>query len=363
MDLAVQHAGIADEIRDGFDRVLQSTSFILGDEVSRFEAAYAAFSGVKHCIGVANGTDALELCLRAIGVGPNDEVIVPANSFAASALAVVRSGANPVFCDVDPDTHLIDVGDAQKRITRSTRAIMPVHLYGQMAPLEEVTELAASAGLAVVEDAAQAQGALRNGKGPGASTPAAATSFYPGKNLGAYGDAGAVLTNDEAIVRSLRGLRNYGAERKYFHTEIGFNSRLDSLQAVVLNVKLKHLAAWNECRRSAAMRYQTMLQDVPGIHLPRLLEGNEHIWHLFVIRVSDRDRVLQELNRAGIGAGIHYPVPIPHQPAFAFLRHKIGDFPVAEKSSREILSLPIYPEITPAQQAHVVKVLVRAMGN
>ena len=363
VDLAAQHAEIAGEIAQGFERVINDTGFVLGDEVGRFESAFAEFSSVRHCIGVANGTDALELCLRALGVGAGDEVIVPTNSFAASALAVVRAGATPVFCDIDADTYLIDPSDAAKRITRSTKAIMPVHLYGQICLMEQIADLATSENLYVVEDAAQAQGASRLGTRAGGFGVAAGTSFYPGKNLGAYGDAGAVLTNSDDVAERVRGLRNYGAKHKYIHSQMGFNSRLDSLQAAVLNVKLKRLTRWNDQRREAAHRYAELLRDTEDILLPSTSSPGEHIWHLFVVRVRDRDTVLRTLNEAGIGAGVHYPVPIHLQPAFGFLGSKAGDLPVAEEIASEILSLPIYPEITEEQQRFVADSLLRALRS
>ncbi len=362
VDLGAQHRQVAEEIARGFERVLGNTSFILGKDVKEFEDAFARFSGVPHCIGVANGTDALELCVRAVGLGPGDEVLVPANSFIASALAVARAGATPVFVDSDPVFHLIDVEQVAARITPRTRAIMPVHLYGQLAPMLAIEALAKDRGLFVIEDAAQAQGATRDGRGAGTFGLCAGTSFYPGKNLGAYGDAGAVVTTSAEVDKKIRALRNYGSEVKYHHPETGFNSRLDTLQAVVLNAKLARLAGWNQQRRAAARRYDELLADVPGVTLPRTLPGNEHIFHLYVIRVPGRDQVLAKLNAAGIGAGIHYPVPIHLQGAFRHLGGKPGDFPVAEQAAHEILSLPMFAEITPGQQDEVVAALRRALA-
>jgi dTDP-4-amino-4,6-dideoxygalactose transaminase len=239
---------------------------------------------------------------------------------------------------------------------------MPVHLYGQMAPVEEIADFARSHDLVVIEDAAQVQGAVRNGETyPATLGLAAGTSFYPGKNLGAYGDAGAVLTNSDDIARAVRALRNYGSETKYQHDRIGFNSRLDSLQAVVLNVKLKYLVEWNEARRAAAQRYMDMLEDLQDVTLPEVMNGNEHIWHLFVVRVQERDRVLKAMNADGIGAGVHYPVPLHLQPAFAGSGHEKGDFPVAERLADEVLSLPLFPEISEEQQRRVVDALARAL--
>ena len=362
VDLRFQHLAIADEVARGFAAIFDKTAFILGPAVKEFEEAYAAFIGARHCVGVANGTDALELALRAAGTDADAEVLLPANTFIATALAVVRSGARPVLVDCDPEYHLLDVEQAAARATKRTRFLMPVHLYGQMAPVEKVEALARSHDLMVIEDAAQAQGARRHGRSAGVCGLAAGTSFYPGKNLGAYGDAGAVTTDSDEIAGRLRALRNYGSEVKYHHPEIGFNSRLDTLQAVVLNAKLKHLGGWNEARRAAARRYDELLADLPAVRTPRTLPGNEHVFHLYVVRVPNRDEVVKRLNADGIGAQIHYPVPIHLQGAFRQLGLGEGSFPVAEKAAREILSLPMYPEITADQQARVVASLRRALG-
>jgi len=361
VDLREQHRQVAEEVARGFARVLESGCFVLGPEVEGFEAAFARFSAVEHCVGVANGTDALEIALRAAGVGPGDEVIVPVNSFIATALAVARAGAVPVLADCDPDHHLIDVAEVARKIGARTRAIVPVHLYGQLAPMEELERLVRGSGVVLVEDAAQAHGATRHGRAPGAFGVAAGTSFYPGKNLGAYGDAGAILTNDEAIQRRARALRNYGSDVKYAHPETGFNSRLDPLQAVVLSAKLRRLALWNEQRREAARRYDALLAGAPGVCLPATLPGNEPVWHLYVVRVPRRDEVLAKLRAAGIQAAVHYPTPIHLQGAFRSLGHRRGDFPVAEAAAGAVLSLPIYPGITPAQQERVAEVLRAAV--
>ncbi len=361
VDLKWQHLQVEAEVREGFDAVLERTAFILGPAVSDFEAEYAAFSGAKHCIGVANGTDALELLVRAVGIGPGDEVILPANTFIATALGVARAGATPVLVDSDPVHHLIDVDQVKGAIGARTKAIMPVHLYGQCAPTEALEPLVRDAGIPILEDAAQSQGAKRNGAVSGTLGLGSATSFYPGKNLGAYGDAGGVVTNDDALADQVRKLRNYGSEVKYHHPETGFNSRLDTLQAVVLSAKLRRLAEWNQMRRDAAARYQALLGDLAGITLPGTLAGNEHVWHLYVVRVPERDRVLKALNDAGVGAGIHYPVPVHLQGAFAHLGHGPGDFPVAERAADEILSLPLSPGITEAQQEEVAKALRAAL--
>ena len=354
VDLQLQHRQIEDEVREGFDRVLSQGSFILGPEVEEFEQAFAAFSGASHCVGVASGTDALELALRAAGVGQDDEVLVPVNTFIATALSVARVGARPVFVDCDPAHWLIDTGAAEAAITPRTRAIVPVHLYGQMAPMAALAPIAQQNGLALVEDAAQAQGARQNGGDVCANSVAAATSFYPGKNLGAYGDAGAVLTSNEEIASDLRRLRNYGSDVKYHHPVQGFNSRLDTLQAVVLLAKLRHLDRWNQQRRDAAARYESLLQDIGDVRRPSTAEGNEHVWHLYVVRVPRRDHTLAALHEAGIGAGIHYPTPLHLAGAFEHLGYQRGDFPRAEEAADEILSLPLFPGIEAEQQERVV---------
>jgi dTDP-4-amino-4,6-dideoxygalactose transaminase len=362
VDLKVQHRQVADAVAKGWAEVLENTSFILGKHVTEFEQAFAAFQGVAHCVGLANGTDAVELAVRALGIGVGDEVILPANTFIATALGVARAGATPVLCDSDPVYHLIDPTKIEAKITAKTKAIYPVHLYGQMAPMEAIAKVIGDRSIAILEDAAQSQGAKRSGKSAGAFGAIAATSFFPGKNLGAYGDGGAVLTQSDALAKKAKALRNYGSEVKYHHPETGFNSRLDTLQAVVLSAKLAHLARWNDERREAADRYRALLSDVKAVTLPETLEGNEHVWHLYVVRVANRDEVLKKLNAAGIGAGIHYPVPVHLQGAFAHLGHTRGAFPVAEKAADEILSLPLFPGITAEQQATVAAELKKAVA-
>lgn len=360
VDLAAQHAEIAGEVGEGLARVMAETSFILGPAVAQFEHAFARFCGVAYCVGVGNGTDAIEMIVRALDLTAGDEVVVPANTFIATALGVLRAGGRPVLVDCDRD-FLLDPGRLGAALTPRTRALLPVHLYGQVANMEEICEIARARGLAVLEDAAQAQGARRHGKSAGSFGLAAATSFYPGKNLGAYGDAGAVLTDSADLAGRLRRLRNWGSERKYHHPEIGFNSRLDTLQAVVLQAKLARLEAWNEARRKAAALYGELLADLPGVELPRTLPGNEHIWHLYVIRVPNRDQVLARLHAEGVGAGIHYPTPLHLHGALGGLGYREGDFPEAERASREVLSLPIYPHLTAAQQERVAAALRKAL--
>ena len=362
VDLSAQHAAIADEVAEGWREVLAKTAFIGGPQVATFEREYAEFISVPHCVGLANGTDAIEIALRALGVGYGDECIIPANTFIATAEAVSRAGATPVLVDcADDDTYLIDADAVAAAVTSRTAAIVPVHLYGQAAAVELLLPLARRIGAHIVEDAAQSQGARRNGTYTGALGDVAATSFYPGKNLGAYGDAGAALTSSPDVAAQIRTIRDHGSARKYEHEVLGVNSRLDTLQAVVLSAKLRRLAEWNAARRVAAARYEELLSGCDAVIRPRTLDGNEHVWHLYTVRVPERDRALKELHAAGIGAGIHYPVPIHLTPAFSSLGHVQGSFPVAERSARELLSLPLYPEITTAQQERVVSVLMSAL--
>lgn len=350
-DLAAAHAEIAAEVADGFDRVLATTAFINGPDVAAFEREYAAYSEAAHCVGLGNGTDAVEFALRAVGCGPGSEVVIPANTFVATAEAVVRTGARPVLADVDPDHLLLD--PARVEVTSRTAAIVPVHLYGQMAP--DLTGL----GVPVVEDAAQSQGASQNGRRLLGSI--AATSFYPGKNLGAYGDAGAITTDNPDLARAVRLLGDHGSEAKYRHETLGFNSRLDTLQAVVLRAKLRHLTTWNDARRAAATRYNALLADIPCVVLPTEAPGNIHVWHLYVIRVPNRPQVTRVLDELGIQTGIHYPTPIHLQPAFEFLGHTPGDFPTTEQAAKQILSLPLHPHLTEAHQTHIANALHKAL--
>jgi len=361
VDLAAQHAEIAEEVSAGLAALFEASDFIGGKAVEEFERDYCETLGVPHCIGVANGTDALELALRAADVGPGDEVIVPANTFVATVGAVRRAGAKPVLADVDDEWLLLDPDPALAAITPRTMAIVPVHLYGQVAPIEELSASAAATGIAIIEDAAQAQGATRHGRPAGSFGVAAGTSFYPGKNLGAYGDAGAVLTVDANLARRVRLMRDHGSERKYDHEIVGWNSRLDTLQAIVLQAKLRRLARWNAARQVAAARYDSLLAEIPQVRVPVTMSGNVHVWHLYVVRVPERDRVLAALQAAGIGASIHYPTPIHLTGAYRSLGYGPGSFPVAEAAAEEILSLPLYPHITAVQQQRVVAELKEAL--
>jgi dTDP-4-amino-4,6-dideoxygalactose transaminase len=362
VDLRIQRDRVADEVGAGLARVLEATAFIQGPDVAAFEREFADYTGRTHCIGVGNGTDALEFALRAAGIVPGDGVALPANSFVATAEAVLRIGAVPLLVDVDERYLLLDPA-ALEAVAGRCRAVLPVHLFGQMAPMGRIGEIAERYGLVVVEDAAQAQGATHRGVPIGGWGVAAGTSFYPGKNLGAYGDAGAVITDDPELARRVRLLANHGSEVKYEHEVIGFNSRLDTMQAVVLRAKLARLDVWNEERRAAARRYTDLLSGVPGVRVPEVAPDDEHVWHLYVVRVPGRDAVLADLQASGIGAGIHYPVPLHLTGALGGSAGRQGEHPVAELAAAEILSLPLYPGITTVQQERVVDALASAVDR
>ena len=359
LDLAAQQAEVADEVLPLWERLFSDAAFVGGEHVDGFERDYAEYIGVDHCIGVGNGTDAIELALRAVEVRPDDEVIMPANTFIATAEAASRIGAVPVFVDVDPDQLLIDPAAVESAITARTRAIVPVHLFGQTAPMDAITPIAERRGLVIVEDAAQAQGASSTVGRAGSLGRVAATSFYPGKNLGAAGDAGAVLTDDPAVAEIVRNLGSHGSSVKYVHDRVGVNSRLDAVQAAVLRAKLRRLDSWNAARRAAAARYADLLADVPGVRVPTVRPGNEDVWHLYVVRVDERDRFMAALDAGGIGVGIHYPTPVHLTAAYAHLGYRRGAFPVAEAASEQILSLPMFPHLTEAQQERVVDEISR----
>ncbi len=363
VDLVAQQADVNAEVMAGLAEIFRQAAFVGGPAVAEFETAYAGFLGARHCVGVANGTDALELALRAAGVEAGDEVILPANTFIATAEAASRIGAVPVPVDVDPDYLLIDPEAVAAAVTARTRAVVPVHLFGQTAFVERLIPIASACGAVIVEDAAQSQGATRFGRSAGTLGLAAGTSFYPGKNLGAAGDAGAVVTDDDGVAARVRTLSSHGSLRKYEHDVVGFNSRLDAVQAVVLRAKLARLQEWNRQRRAAAERYRLLLADMPSVELPREAPGNVDAWHLYVVRVPDRDAVLAALHAAGIQAGVHYPVPVHRSGAYAGAGMRAGSFPVAEAAAGRILSLPLFPHITEAQQERVVAALTLAVAG
>lgn len=346
LDLKTPYLELKDELDAAYRRVMESGWYILGKEVEAFEAEFAAYCGTQHCIGVANGLDALGLIIRAYGIGPGDEVIVPANTYIATWLAVTHSGARPIPVEPDETTCNIDPELIERAITARTRAILAVHLYGQPADMDPINALAGKHGLNVIEDCAQAHGACYRGRRAGGLSNAAGFSFYPGKNLGAFGDGGAVTTDDPALAERIRVLRNYGSHVKYHNKVVGFNSRLDELQAAILRVKLRTLNKWNERRRQVARRYLQAFSHHKQLVLPFVPDWAEPVWHLFIIRHRQRDALQETLAAAGIGTMIHYPIPPHRQPAYADLLLREGDFPISERLAKEVLSLPMGPHLT-----------------
>ena len=356
VDLQAQYQSPKPEVDKAVQAVMERGDFILGGAVSEFEVQFARYCGVKHCVGVDSGYSALELIMRAHGIGLGDEVITAANTFIASTLAISNAGATPVLVDCDPETYNIDVTKIEAAITSRTKAIMPVHLYGQTADMDAIRSIARDHGLYVFEDAAQASGARYKGRMAGGLGDAAGFSFYPGKNLGAYGDGGAVTTNDPEIADKVRLLRNIGQKVKYYHEVKGFNNRLDTMQAAVLRVKLPYLDEWNAERRRAAASYEALLDGLPVV-APQAADFAEHIYHLYVVRLSEREALMAYLKDQGIATGLHYPIPIHLQPAYAELGYKRGDFPVTEAYAETIMSLPIFPELSDEKVAYVVRAI------
>lgn len=352
VDLRSQYRQLQSEVDPAVLAVMQRGDFVLGGAVSEFERAFADYCGVDYCVGVDSGYSALEMIVRAYDIGPGDEVITVANTFIATTLAISNAGATPVLVDCDPQTYNIDVTKIEAAIMPRTKAIMPVHLYGQTADMDAIVAIARKHGLFVFEDAAQASGARYKGRMAGSLGDAAGFSFYPGKNLGAYGDGGAVTTNDPEIAEKIKLLRNIGQKVKYFHEIKGFNHRLDTMQAAVLGVKLPYLNDWNASRRRAAATYAELLADLPLI-TPETADYAEHIFHLYVVRVDDRQPLMDYLKDKGIATGLHYPIPIHLQPAYVELGYKMGDFPVTEAYAEKIMSLPIFPELDDEKVAYV----------
>lgn len=345
VDLRAQHDSIRKELFDTITQIIDTSSFIMGQAIKEFESKFAEFCGSKHAIGVSSGTSALHLALWALDIGPGDEVITIPHTFIATAEAISMRGAKVVFVDIDPATYTMDVSKLQAAITPRTKAILPVHLYGHPTDMDPLLEIARKHGLKVIEDCAQAHGAEYKGRRVGSMGDAGCISFFPGKNMGAMGDAGAVVTNDDAIARKVSLLRNHGREGKYEHEMVGYNERMDTLQAAILNVKLPHLDDWNEMRRTHAAEYCAALAGTK-IGLPVVAPNCKHVYHLFVIRHPRRDDLQKSLKEKGIATGVHYPLPLHLQPAYADLKHREGDFPATEKAAKEILSLPMYPEMT-----------------
>jgi dTDP-4-amino-4,6-dideoxygalactose transaminase len=362
LDLHAAYRELQGDLDDAAQRVLASGGYVLGVEVERFEADFAAYCGAAFSVGVASGLDALHLILRAMEIGPGDEVIVPSNTYIATWLAVSSAGATPVPVEPDCRTYNLDPARIADVITPRTKAIIPVHLYGQPADMDSINEVAGRHRLKVIEDAAQAHGARYKGRRVGALGSAAGFSFYPSKNLGAMGDAGAITTNDAELAARVRLLRNYGSSVKYSHREKGFNSRLDELQAALLAVKLPKLDDWNDRRTHVTADYLRALEDIPGLGLPFVPDYAEPVWHLFVVRHLKRNRLQEHLAAAGVGTLIHYPCPPHLQPAYADLGYGPGTFPLAEKMSAEVLSLPMGPHITRQQSGHVAAQLAAFAG-
>lgn len=356
LDLHRQYASIKPGIDKAIQGVLKRQMFILGEELDKFEKDYADYLNIRSVVGVNSGTDGLILALRALGIGKGDEVITQTNSFIATAIAISEVGATPVLVDIDPNTYEMDVDMVKKKITKKTKAILPVHLYGAPAPIEDLVELAKAKGLFLIEDACQAHGATYKNKKLGTFGDVSVYSFYPGKNLGAYGDAGAIATQDSKIADKLIKLRNYGMTKKYYHDTIGYNSRLDEIQAAVLRTKLKKLDQWNKKRNAIAKQYITLL---PHIKKQTILPDGTSNYHLFVIEIPTRDKLQAYLKTHGIDTLIHYPVPIHLQACYKDLGYKKGDMPHAEKSSERLLSLPMYPELRAVEVAYITECITR----
>jgi dTDP-4-amino-4,6-dideoxygalactose transaminase len=359
VDLHAQYLTIKDEIDDAIARVISRSAFIGGDELRQFEKEFASYCEAKACVGVGNGTDALYLALRALGIGSGDEVITVAHTFIATAETISLTGARPVFVDVKEDSMLMDPDLLEAAITSRTRAIIPVHLYGQPCEMDRIMAIARRHGLKVIEDAAQAHGARWRGKRAGSMGDAACFSFFPGKNLGAFGDGGAVVSQDEKLIEQIRALANHGRVDKYIHENEGVNSRLDGMNAAILRVKLRNLDAWNAARRRHARQYMEVLRGSAAV-LPVVHPNAEPVWHLFVVKVAARDQVQARLNEQGIAAGVHYPLPLHWQPAYRHLKIAEGALPVTERVAESILSLPMYPELSQNQVCAIGGALIDA---
>ncbi|MFH1441845.1 MAG: DegT/DnrJ/EryC1/StrS family aminotransferase [Candidatus Omnitrophota bacterium] len=368
VDLKLQHNEVLSEINNAINTVIKRSDFILGKDVPLFEQEFAKYCGVSYAVGVSSGTAALFLALSSLGISSSDEVIIPDFTYIATALAVSYTQAKPVFVDIEPDTYNIDLTKLEQAITKNTKAIIPVHLYGQPANMPEILKVAKKYKLKVIEDAAQAHGAkikISGGKWQktGALADIGCFSFYPSKNLGCMGDGGMIVTNNQRIYEKLIILRDYGRISKYEHEIIGYNSRLDTLQAAILRVKFRKLNTWDTMRQKAAGMYNKYLSGIPGIYLPYVSKQVKHVYHVYAIRSNNRDKLLAKLKENNIDALIHYPIPIHLQKAYAGLGYKKGDFPVSEKTAREIISLPIYPHLKEAQIKYIAKIILQAQGE
>jgi len=361
LDLRTQFQSIKDELLPELEAIMSQAAFIGGPALREFEEEFARYCGAAHAVGVGNGTDALQLALRAADVGEGDEVITAANTFVATVEAIILAGAKPVLVDMDPATYHLDLSKIEEAIGPKTKAIMPVHLYGDPVDMDPLLEIARRRNLIVIEDSAQAHGARYKDRPCGSMGELSGFSFYPGKNLGAYGDGGAVTTQNEEMALRIRQLGDHGSLKKYVHETLGTNSRLDSLQAKVLQVKLRHLETWNEGRRRAAASYRERLGDLEALSLPREREDHLPVYHLYIIRSPKVEAIDSALKAGGIGFGYHYPKPVHLQPPYAALGYKVGDFPEAEQGAKEILSLPMFPELTDSQIDEVCEVLRSAL--
>jgi len=355
LDLKVQYQSIKDEIHAALQQVMENTAFAGGPFVAQFEKEFADFCGCRYAVGVGSGTDALWLSLLALDVGQGDEVITVPDTFIATAEAISFCGAKPVFVDVEESTYNMDPYLLEAAITSKTKAIIPVHLFGQTADMTPIMEIAEKYGLSVIEDACQAHGAEYKGKKVGSIGNAGCFSFYPGKNLGAYGEAGAVATNSEELADKIRILRDHGQAKKYYHNVIGWNARMDGFQGAVLSIKLKYLEIWNEARRQNAYLYNKLLKNMPGIITPEEAEYARHVYHIYAVRIQNRDDLINTLAKQDIACGIHYPIPLHLQEAYRRLGYKKGDFPIAEKSAAEFVSLPMFPELTKEQIEYIAE--------
>lgn len=363
LNLKAQYSSIEQEVEQSIKAVLQSCAFSGGPYVEKFEQEFAEFCGCTSAIGVGNGTEALWLALLALGVTAGDEVITVPNSFIATAEAISLCGATPVFVDIDETSFTMNPALLEQAITKRTRAIIPVHLYGQTADMDAILAIADKHGLAVLEDACQAHGAEYKGRRAGSLGHAGCFSFYPGKNLGAYGEAGGVVTRDEQLARKIRMLRDHGQTTKYYHQVVGMNGRMDGIQGAVLSIKLKYLQSWNEGRRAHASRYQSLLDGFAAVRTPKEMPYARHVYHVFAARAPEREKLKKSLSEQGIECGVHYPVPIHLQQAYASRKEGIGSFPVAEACAKELISLPMYPELTEEQVRYVCSEIKRNLAT
>lgn len=357
LDLKSQNHSVWAELKDTFENVVSEAQFILGPHVRAFEHSFAEFCGAKHCVGLNNGTTALHMALLAFNIGPGDEVITTPHSWISTSWGIAYTGATPVFVDIDRNSYNLDPNLVEAAITPRTKAVLPVHLYGQAADMTALRDICERNNLRLIEDAAQAHGAQHAGKTVGSIGDAGCFSFYPGKNLGAFGEAGAVTTNSDEVAKRIQCLRDHAQDGRHNHVEIGYNTRMEGLQGAVLNAKLKHLPTWTQQRRDHANFYLDQLMNVQGLTLPNVQDPLSHVWHLFVVLVNDRDKFRADLEQRGVATGIHYPTPIPYQPAFKHLGYQRGQFPVTEDVMSRCVSLPMFPELTTEQREYVIAMI------